>query len=161
MADIESIDFKTFITNATHDIFEKMLSMQVETVDLDEDQIQEVNKIVGSVGFAGKVVGCLNIHVEKTLAKTITANMIGEDPGDIEDEEVLDMVGELSNMIGGDVKSRLCDAGLPCSLSIPTTTSGTDFVIESTGWIRHERLALQSKDHSALVEVYVKSNNQL
>ena len=159
MADIDSIDFKKFITNATHDIFEKMLSLQVETVDLDAVQIQEANKIVGSVGFAGKVVGCLNIHVETALAKTITANMIGEDPGDMEDEEILDMVGELSNMIGGDVKSRLCDAGLPCSLSIPTTTSGTDFIIDSTGWIKHEQLALQSKDHSALVEVYVKSNN--
>jgi len=56
------------------------------------------------MGFAGNVVRCLNIHVDKTLAKTITANMLGEDPGDIENEEILDMVRELSNMIGGNVK---------------------------------------------------------
>ena len=160
MADIESIDLKTFMRNATHEILDKMLSIPVEAVDSEQAHLQDVHKVVGSVGLAGEVVGCINIYVDTVLAKTITANMLGEDPGNIEDEEILDMVGELSNMIGGSMKSRLCDAGLSCSLSIPTTTSGKDFVIESKGWIRHERLAFQSKEHVALVEVYMKSNNQ-
>ena len=160
MADIESIDFKTFMRNATYEIFDKMLSIPVETVDSEQAHIQEAQKVVGSVGLAGEVVGCINIHVDTVLAKTITANMLGEDPEDIENEEILDVVGELSNMIGGNLKSRLCDAGLSCSLSIPTTTNGKNFVIESKGWIRHERLAFQSKEHVALVEVYIKSNNQ-
>jgi len=64
----------------------------------------------------------------------------GMDEDEIEgDEEVHDVVGELSNMIGGDLKSRLCDAGLTCELSIPTITSGKEFQVQPKGWTRHER----------------------
>lgn len=160
MSDIESIDFKSLMRNSTCDIFDKMLSMSVETVDSEQAHIQETHKIVGSVGLAGEVVGCINIHVDTALAQTITANMLGEDPENIEDEEILDVVGELSNMIGGNLKSCLCDAGLACSLSIPIATSGKNFAIGSKDWLRHERCAFQSNEHVALVEFYIKSNNQ-
>ena len=101
----------------------------------------------------------MNIHVNNDLAKIITGNMLGEDPDDVVEEEIKDVVGELSNMIGGDVKSRLCDANMPCSLSIPTTTTGKKFNIDSQGWDRHESFTFRSDEHVALVEVYVKSNN--
>ncbi len=159
MANINSIDFKTFLSNSTNEIFDTMLSMEVEAVDSEQNLIKDSNRIVGSVGFAGDVSGCMNIHVDSDLAKIITGNMLGEDPEDVGEEEIIDVVGELSNMIGGDVKSRLCDAGLPCSLSIPTTTSGKDFNIDSQGWSRHVSFIFRSDEHVALVEVYVKSNN--
>jgi chemotaxis protein CheX len=159
MADINSLDFKTFLANATNDIFDTMLSMKIEVFDVSSNAISEKDRIVGSVGFAGEVIGCMNIHVGYTFAKTIAGAMLGEEPTNIEEEGVLDVVGELSNMIGGDVKSRLCDAGLMCSLSIPTTTSGSDFTIETQGWFRHERLAIRSDQHVAIIEVYVKFNN--
>jgi chemotaxis protein CheX len=159
MADINSLDFKTFLANATNDIFDTMLSMKIEVFDVSSNAISEKDRIVGSVGFAGEVIGCMNIHVGYTFAKAIAGAMLGEEPTNIEEEGVLDVVGELSNMIGGDVKSRLCDAGLMCSLSIPTTTSGSDFTIETQGWFRHERLAIRSDQHVAIIEVYVKFNN--
>ncbi len=159
MADINSIDFKSFLSNSTNEIFDTMLSMEVEAVESEKGPINDIHKIVGSVCFAGDASGCMNIHVDNDLAKIITGNMLGEDPEDVEEEEIIDVVGELSNMIGGDVKSRLCDAGLPCSLSIPTTISGENFIIESQGWDRHESFTFRSDEHVALVEVYVKSNN--
>ncbi len=159
MADINSIDFKTFLSNSTNEIFDTMFSMEVKAVESEQGPTKDVHKIVGSVCFAGDVSGCMNVHVDNDLAKIITGNMLGEDPEDVGKEEIIDVVGELSNMIGGDVKSRLCDAGLPCSLSIPTTTSGKDFIIDAQGWNRHERFIFRSDDHVALVEVYVKSNN--
>ncbi len=159
MPDISSIDFKTFLSNSTNEIFDTMLSMEVEAIDTEQSLIENINKIVGSVGFAGDVSGCMNIHVNNDLAKIITGNMLGEDPEDVGKEEIIDVVGELSNMIGGDVKSRLCDADLPCSLSIPTTTIGKNFTIDSQGWDRHESFTFRSNEHVAFVEVYVKSNN--
>lgn len=160
MPEIDSFDFKTFLSNSTYKVFDTMLSMPLEAIDADQVQIPGPNKIVGSVGFAGDVIGCMNMHVDTIFAKTIAANMLGEEPENIQNEEVLDVVGELSNMIGGDVKSRLCDAKLPCSLSIPTTTSGNDFTVDSKGWTKHDRFAFRNNDHVALVEVFVKLNNQ-
>lgn len=159
MTDLNSIDFKTFLSNSTNEIFDTMLSMEVEAVEAKQGPIKDVKKIVGSVCFAGEVSGCMNIHVDNDLAKIITGNMLGEDPEDVGEEEIIDVVGELSNMIGGDVKSRLCDADLLCSLSIPTTTSGKNFIIDSQGWDRYESFSFRSDEHVALVEVYVKSNN--
>jgi len=66
------------------------------------------------------------------------------------------VIGELSNMIGGDLKSRLCDAGLPCQLSIPSITSGSDFKIESRGWVRSERFVCANQGQSAIVEIFIK-----
>jgi CheY-specific phosphatase CheX len=85
-------------------------------------------QIVGSVSFAGKAMGSINLHFSEAFARLVTAAMLDMDEDDIEgDEEVHDVVGELSNMVGGDLKSRLCDAGLTCELSIPTITSGREF----------------------------------
>jgi chemotaxis protein CheX len=161
MTDINSLDFKDLLANATSHVFDTMLSMHIEAVQEESDMVKDSCQIVGSVGFAGEVAGCMNIHVGGTFARQITAAMLGEDPEDVGEIDVFDVVGELSNMIGGDVKSRLCDAGMPCILSIPTTTSGSDFTIESQGWIRHEFLAFRTNEHIALVEVYVRQNNSM
>jgi chemotaxis protein CheX len=62
-------------------------------------------------------------------------------------------------MICGDLKSRLCDAGLTCELSIPSITTGKEFKIESRGWERSEQYRFRSHDHTAMVAVYMKSAN--
>jgi chemotaxis protein CheX len=62
-------------------------------------------------------------------------------------------------MICGDLKSRLCDAGLTCELSIPSITTGKEFTIESRGWERSEQYRFRSHDHTAMVAVYMKSAN--
>jgi chemotaxis protein CheX len=75
------------------------------------------------------------------------------------DEEVYDVIGELSNMIGGDLKSRLCDAGFTCELSIPSITSGKDFSIASKGWAINEVVCFQYQEHFALIEAFLKNGS--
>ena len=113
---------------------------------------------VGTVGFAGAVMGNVNIAVSREFAREMTAAMLGMSVEDISsDEEVNDVIGEVCNMVGGDLKSRLCDAGLTCSLSIPSITFGDGFRVESKGWDRHEQFGFRNSHHSALLEVYMKS----
>lgn len=160
MSSISSLDLKTLITNSVFDVFETMLSMKVETT---EDTIPDFSNgchIVGTVGFAGTVLGNLNLQVGEDFACQMTAAMLGMEIDEIEgDEEVHDVIGELCNMICGDLKSRLCDAGLACELSIPSITSGKEFKIESKGWDRSEQYGFCSGDHRAQVAVYMKSAN--
>ncbi|HEN21154.1 MAG TPA: chemotaxis protein CheX, partial [Desulfobacteraceae bacterium] len=70
--------------------------------------------------------------------------------------EIHDVIGEVSNIVGGSLKSRFCDSGLPCELSIPSITSGSDFHIESMNWARCERYIFGNKDHAGIVEVFIK-----
>lgn len=156
MSEINKIDLKCFITNSVNKVFDTMLSMSVEFSDADF--VMDGERIVGSVSFAGKVMGVISINVGNTFAREMTAAMLGMETDEIEsDEEVFDVIGEVSNMIGGDLKSRFCDAGLDCQLSIPTTTSGSNFKIDLQGWIKHESLIFYNGTNSASVEVYVKN----
>jgi chemotaxis protein CheX len=161
MANVTSLDYRKLLAHTTSEIFNTMLSMKVEAAPTKSDLIKDRTRIVGSVGFAGDVIGCMNIHVGDGFARLIAGTMLGEEPDKIGTEEVLDVVGELSNMIGGGIKSRLCDSGMPCSLSIPSTMSGSDFTVESHGWNVHESITFHSDGHFACVEVYVKSNNSI
>jgi len=160
MSSINSLDLKTLITNVVSVVFDTMLSMEVESTEGKPLEPNNGNQIVGSVGFAGAVLGNLNLHVDKEFACLMTAAMLGMETDEIEgDEEVHDVIGELCNMICGDLKSRLCDAGLACELSIPTITTGKEFRIESRGWERNEQYGFRTQNHTALVAVYMKSVN--
>ena len=160
MGQINTLDLKTFISNAVIGVFDAMLSMDVEFVDGALYRAAEGTQIVGSVSFAGKAMGSINIHVSGSFARIITAAMLDMEEDEIEDdEEIHDVVGELSNMIGGDLKSRLCDAGLTCELSIPTITSGKEFSVEPKGWARHEGFVFNCRTQTGLVDVFLKSVN--
>jgi chemotaxis protein CheX len=157
MGDLSTLDIKAFVGNAIKEVFATMFSMEVMLLDGEQQGAAAGNRIVGSVGFAGDVMGSVNIHVNNSFARSITGAMLGLAVEEIEDEEEIhDVIGELCNMIGGDLKSRLCDSGLPCKLSIPSIASGNNLKIESKGWARNERLGLQHQEHTALVEVFVK-----
>ena len=121
MSEINSLDLKELVTNAVSDVFDTMLSMQVESVAAGQAGNQNGGQIVGTVSFAGKVLGNLNLHVDEAFGMEMTAAMLGMETDEIEGtEEVHDVIGEVCNMIGGDLKSRLCDSGLTCELSIPS-----------------------------------------
>ena len=112
---------------------------------------------MGSVSFAGELLGSICIHVSHGFARFITAAMLGIKPEAIQsDEEINDVIGEMSNIVGGSLKSRFCDSGLPCELSIPSITSGSNFHIESMSWARRERYVFCNKEHAGIVEVFIK-----
>jgi chemotaxis protein CheX len=161
MSGIHSVDLKSFVTNSVKSVFETMLSMRLEPEDPPNRQSVTTGKhVVGTVGFAGAVMGNVTIFVSRDFARAMTAAMLGMEAEDISgDEEVNDVIGEVCNMVGGDLKSRLCDAGFSCSLSIPSITFGDSFRVESKGWDRHEQFGFRNSHHSALLEVYIKSPN--
>ena len=160
MTEIDSLDIKTSVTKAINDVFDKMLSMNVEVLDTETHENIDENKFVGSVSFTGELMGRMSVHVSDAFAHLITASMLGLELDEIEGEgEVYDVIGELSNMIGGNLKSYFCDSGLPCELSVPTITSGSDFNIDSTGWMRSENITFRHQQHTAFVEVHTKQSN--
>ena len=160
MTPIDSLELKEYIANAVRDVFDTMLSMEVDTIDVASLANQNGNRIIGTIGFAGLVMGQLNLHVAEAFAKQMTAAMLDMAIDEIEgSEEIHDVIGELCNMICGDLKSRLCDAGLTCELSIPSIASGKEFTIEPKGWARSEKYGFRNNQHTALVEIFMKSGN--
>jgi chemotaxis protein CheX len=157
MGDLMTLDLKTFVVGSVAGVFDTMLSMEAVVTQADGAPGLSGERIVGTVSFAGEVLGNISLQIGFPFARVIAAAMLGMEESEIESqEEVNDVIGELSNMIGGDLKSRFCDAGFNCQLSIPSITSGSDFKIESKGWVRAERFTCVSQGQSAIVEVFIK-----
>ena len=54
MAGIETLNLKAFITNTINQVFDTMLSMEVEVSEADSEVASDSKRIVGSVGLAGR-----------------------------------------------------------------------------------------------------------
>src|SRR6056297_164840 len=106
MAEISTLDLKEYIVRAMSEVFDMMLSMNLDVVTDDQAGSLNGDRIVGSVSLAGKASGNINIHVSGNFAKQMTATMLGMEIAEIEsDEEIHDVIGETSNMVGGKLKS--------------------------------------------------------
>ncbi|MFO1511417.1 MAG: chemotaxis protein CheX [Verrucomicrobiota bacterium] len=84
------------------------------------------DRVCGTIGIAGEAVtGAIYIHLPEALAQMVVNNMLGNPPGQpVSDGDLNDVLGELANMIGGGLKSALCDAGRACGMSTPSIIRG-------------------------------------
>jgi chemotaxis protein CheX len=160
MGQIGTLDLKASVRRAMEEVFDTMLEMQLEHLNGQAPAAIQGPRLVGSVSIAGKVQGVLCIYVSDAFARLMTTAMLGVEPGEIDGaEEIHDVLGEISNMVGGSFKSYLCDQGLACELSLPSITSGSDFNLESRGWDRRESMAFRQTQHVVAVEVFIKPAN--
>ena len=158
MERIAGVDIKTAIVNSVIDVFYTMLDMEVAAIQEVPDSFTEEMRTVGSVTFAGEVDGMFNIQVNDDFGKEMTAAMLGMEVDEIEsEEEVFDVIREVSNIIGGNLKSNFVDAGLSCVLSTPSITNGRDFRVSPTNIIRPVRFLFSHGESIIIVEAGVKS----
>ena len=157
MEKIAGVDIKNAIVNSVIDVFFTMLDMEVETIQTLPDNFAEEMRTVGSVTFAGEVDGMFNIQVNHDFGRRITASMLGMEIDEIEsEEEVYDVIRELSNIIGGNLKSKFVDVGLSCVLSTPSITNGRDFKVSPTNVIKPVRFLFSQNEDVIIVEAGVK-----
>lgn len=157
MVDIKQFDIATSVTDSLIDVFDMMLSMNLQLSDDQTREISEEGKIVGSVSVAGRVAGAINIEVSEAFSLKMAAAMLDVKEDEIEgDDDVKDVIREMCNIVGGNLKSAFCDAGLICELSPPSFTTGDDFKIETLNTVRHERFVFSYKDYIVIVEVGIR-----
>jgi flagellar motor switch protein FliN len=154
---INSVDIPNTVINSVIDVFYTMLSMEVENIPEVPADFRELKRMVGTVNFAGDVDGLFNIQVNQDFAEIMTAAMLGMEVEEIEDEEeVFDVLRELSNIIGGNLKSAFVDAGLSCALSTPSITNGRDFRVEALNIIKTQRFLFSLGEHCIIVDAGIK-----
>ena len=112
--------------------------------------------IAGSVGFIGVTTGVVFVYSTVTFARKVAAGMLGSAASD---EMVNDAFGEITNMIVGNIKSRLDDRGISCALTIPSIVRGNNFTIEPVSSSLRRISKFQCGDNHVVVEVLLKSNS--
>ncbi len=157
---VNSVDIPTTVINAVIDVFYTMLSMEVENIKEVPPDFREDKRTVGNVSFAGDVHGMFNIQVNDDFARTMTAAMLGIEVEEVEsEEEVFDVLREMSNIIGGNLKSAFVDVGLSCVLSTPSITNGYDFRVEALNIIALNRFLFQVDGHTIIVDAGIKKES--
>jgi len=157
---IKSVDVPNTVINSVIDVYYTMLSMEIESIQEVPSDFREDKRTVGTVSFAGDVHGMFNIQVNDSFAKTMTAAMLGCEEDEIEgEEEVFDVIREMSNIIGGNLKSAFVDEGLSCVLSTPSITNGMDFRVEALNIIKTQRLLFNFQGQTIIIDAGIKKDD--
>ncbi len=152
-------DLDDLVRSAVTEVFDTMLSVKLAPEPPGATVANGDPHVAGSVGFTGGTVcGVVYIYCTAKFARRITCGLLGLEDSDIDsDEMVNDAVGELANMVVGQLKSRLCDRGITCVLTVPSIVRGTNFSIEAVSTTSRRLVSFRTPESQQLVvEALVK-----
>lgn len=84
--------------------------------------------VSGIIGITGDAIGSLAISFGKACICHIASNMLGETIDEIT-RDVLDAVGEITNMVSGVARTKMEKEGLSVYAAIPSVVYGSDHTI--------------------------------
>ena len=116
------------VTRIVEDVFRTMLN--VEVCGLTRPGPPEPNSVTSAVHFVGEWKGVVLLQCGLPEALAFTARLAPAHTPSGLDEDVRDVLGELVNMVGGNLKSVL-PSGV--ALSIPTVVAGSDYAMHICG----------------------------
>ncbi|MBW7897901.1 hypothetical protein B188_15920 [Candidatus Brocadiaceae bacterium B188] len=112
------------IADATKTLFETMILMDLKYDDavlVDDTQIR--TDVIGMVSFTGRYHGVIALFCSKKFALKVASTMLMTELTEFTNE-VKDAIGEVSNMIAGNVKTKLAAQHGDMHLSIPMVIAG-------------------------------------
>ncbi len=80
--------------------------------------------MTGTVQISGGFAGAVHLMCGRPVVRAAAARMFSVPEGDLDDEDLRDALGELTNMVGGNVKTLLPGSEF---LSLPTVIEGLDY----------------------------------
>jgi CheY-like chemotaxis protein len=108
--------------------FQTMLGVKLETLDRTTLNPEHCEHVLGTIGFAGRAIGSVCLRLTPTSALLIASRLLRVEAKTLTNvNEVNDAVGELLNIMAGNFKSNLCDAGLDCRLEPPQVSRVPNF----------------------------------
>jgi chemotaxis protein CheX len=152
-------ELEGLLKEAMTEVFTTMLSLPIE-VEEPTDFPADTPLVAASVGFIGEATGVVYIYNTDAFARRVTSRMLGMPEAEIDGHEMVnDAMGELGNMIVGQIKSRLCDRGLSCVLTIPSIVRGQKFSVEPVASTTSRKTGFQSEGNPLRVEILVKTTD--
>ena len=151
------MELREQIIAATREIFTTMVMMDIDVAtEVSEEYGRLENTITGVIGLAGTHKGVLAVHIPYAVAFAITGNFLGIELQEI-NEDVEDAIGEIANMLGGNVKGILSEKGRDIELSLPSTISGSEYDFHSIKGAEKTVIPFQSESGCFIVEVQLEA----
>ena len=124
------MELSQHLSEVTKEVFLSMLSLEVDPGEAQSKFSNTYsNTVSGMVGMTGLYKGALAIHATTEVAKKITSQMLFMDVEEV-DEDVLDAMGEMANMLAGNMKTALSSNGKDIELSVPSAVTGEKYSLD-------------------------------
>lgn len=124
------------------------LGMAIDRVS--EPRIEADTSVTGVVQIAGGWEGTVLLVCTGELAKKAAAAMLAMSVEELGAEEIRDALGEMVNMIAGNIKALVPKAS---HLSLPTVVEGRDYELTVPGSTLLSRLSFLCDGHNMQVRV--------
>lgn len=109
------------IITITRDVWLSFLDLELEAVPL-EAALLSGPAMAAAVQISGAWEGSVRLECARAHAETVAARMFSETAGEVSGEQTRDALGELANVVSGNIKSLL---PAPSALSMPVCWSTT------------------------------------
>jgi chemotaxis protein CheX len=119
-------------------VFAAMLKLEVG--GCGEPWFPSGDRLTAAVHLAGDWNGAVLLECDRRQACRFAGRFLSMDPPGTVDDVVRDVLGELANMIGGNLKCVLMRG---IRLSMPSVVDGSDYSLRVCGAEVRERLAFQ------------------
>jgi len=150
------------LVQITADIWSTLLGLELRSAapeltangSADPDAQAAGRVFTGWILITGDWEGAVTLDLPSGLARRAGAIMFGGSPDDVADADIRDVVGELTNITGGNVKALV---GGSCQLSLPAVTEGVDYLMSLPGSSVVNRVRLDCDGELLLVSVLERS----
>lgn len=134
-----SIDIHpTELVQIVQSVFETMLRLEVGEGGLP--WFPQGDRLTAAVHLAGDWNGAVLLEVDRAFASRLAARFLPVNAQAMADDVVRDVLGELANMIGGNLKCVLTSG---ICLSMPSVVDGSDYSVRVCGAQIRERLSFE------------------
>lgn len=122
-------DMDRYVSELSAAVWEQTLGLPLNPTG----QVPEVHgrTVEGHVHISGQWTGTVVFQCSVAAAQQAAHVMFGHGSAHESLQDVQDAVGELTNMIGGNLKALLSDDG--CFLSLPMVIEGSDYTVRMSG----------------------------
>ncbi len=114
------------VVNVVQEVFSSMLALEVSPLD-SAPATATSRRVSATVGIAGEWNGTVTLQCEAETACRLAGAMLAMDPFPEVDDDVKDVLGELTNIVAGNIKGILPGCS---SLSLPCVVDGSDYSLE-------------------------------
>lgn len=123
-------DMERYVTELSEAVWSQTLGLPLQVSPV-VPMASADGTVEGHVHISGRWTGTLVFQCSRTAARRAAQVMFGPESRDGRLQDDQDAVGELTNMIGGNLKALFSEDG--CFLSLPTVIEGTNYHVRMSG----------------------------
>lgn len=111
------------VTELAQAVWASFVDDEVELVEASDEaeHPEPADALVGRIAIEGPAAALVQVVLPRAAARAAAARMLALDPADVDDADIADATGEITNMVGGNLKAVLVGEH---RLGLPAVTRG-------------------------------------